>query len=124
MARQFPTALLRHTTTEGVHYDWLLADPNHPAGRLWTARTDMPSRTWSKLSHWLLEPIGAHRRIYLTYQGPVAGNRGEVVRVDEGVFHAEIWRPTYIVINLSMRRARGRIQLSEISEQVWRATWL
>ena len=33
-----------------------------------------------------MEPLGEHRREYLTYEGPVSGGRGEVKRVAGGTY--------------------------------------
>src|SRR5690349_7523608 len=71
---RLPTVLLRHEAPDGSHYDWLLADPrtaHDPESRLWTARVMEPSSRWAELGMWDLQPIGAHRRIYLTYEGPI-----------------------------------------------------
>ena len=38
------------------------------------------------LDGFVVERIADHRRLYLDYEGPVSGNRGQVTRVDEGVF--------------------------------------
>jgi hypothetical protein len=38
-----------------------------------------------------LTPLAPHRREYLTYEGPVAGNRGgDVTRVAEGTFERSV----------------------------------
>lgn len=42
------------------------------------------SPAWPIVEPVQLERLGDHRRAYLSYQGPVSGGRGEVVRVAEG----------------------------------------
>lgn len=72
--------ILHHRTEEGEHWDlmleqgevlltWqLLRDPFAPANY------PIPARR-----------IGDHRKLYLTYEGPLSGGRGTVRRVDEGL---------------------------------------
>lgn len=53
------------------------------------------------------EPLGLHRIGYLDYEGPVSGNRGEVIRWDAGEFTVieetdERWR-----VCLSGRKLKG-----------------
>ena len=124
MAMKLKTALLRHTTRDGLHFDWLLTDPRDPAGLLWTARTGRPSDEWAKLPCWDLTPISGHRRTYLTYEGPVSGDRGEVSRVDQGYFTAELWTDARIVIDLRFERCEGRVEMTQLSDVCWRAAWL
>jgi hypothetical protein len=77
-------AVLRHETPpgyrQGPHWDLLL---EHEGTLL----------TWA-LNQWppVHTPITAtklpdHRLTYLTYEGPVPGDRGHVTRVDEGEYH-------------------------------------
>ena len=142
------TVLLRHQMHGWTHYDWLLVDPTalrDAARPLWTARTSLPSGVWPKLGSWLLAPARPHRRVYLTYQGPVpapgsaetphadapgllppapSAGRGVVTRVDAGRFLPLVWTPSRIVIELELRRAGGVVELRRISAACWRARWL
>lgn len=52
-----------------------------------------------------------HRRLYLEYEGPVSGNRGRVLRVDEGVFEWIEKSESRWVVDLAGRRFAGRIEL-------------
>jgi hypothetical protein len=120
-----PTVLLRHETAGGVHHDWLMADPRKsadPESRLWTGRVGPPSRDWADLGTWPVQPIGAHRRDYLTYEGPLSGGRGRVTRVDEGTFVPLDWTKTRILIDLKFRHCQGRVELVPIDQGLWRAT--
>ncbi|MEM9020545.1 MAG: hypothetical protein AAGC44_08275 [Planctomycetota bacterium] len=90
------TAILEHTTDQGVHHDWLIEDPSlanpyAPDARLWTARFIPPPTHWPGLGCFELEVLPPHRRAYLTYQGPVRANRGRVRRVASGLVVAELW---------------------------------
>lgn len=119
-----PTVLLRHDSPDGVHHDWLLGDPtrlDEPDAPLWTARVGPPSSEWTSLGAWQLEPIGSHRRLYLTYEGPLSGGRGTVTRVDEGTFVALEWTEQHILIDLAMRCCNARIDLLRHSPTRWQA---
>jgi hypothetical protein len=116
-----PTALLHHTTAEGSHYDWLLTNPHEPTGRLWTARVTIPSRLWAALGSWTLTPIPPHRRIYLSYQGPLSDNRGSVTRVDEGTILPLLWTSDRIEVCLSMRYCKGIVRMRKRSPDCWTA---
>lgn len=75
------TVLLRHDLPDGTHhFDWLLQRDD--VGPLVTFRLDRDM----SLSDGAFEgdPLPDHRRIYLTYEGPVSGNRGSVRRVAQG----------------------------------------
>ena len=44
------------------------------------------------------ESLGDHRKLYLDYEGPVVGNRGQVKRWDAGTYAALEERPERIAI--------------------------
>jgi len=130
-----PTALLRHETGGGSHYDWLLADPNffngitRPAPGdddpwLWTARVALPSARWRDAEIFEVEPIVHHRWRYLTYEGPLSHGRGSVTRVDQGVFGVIEWSAAKIEVHLTMRDVRGTLRLEPGSNGRWLARWL
>jgi hypothetical protein len=130
--QRLPTVLLRHDLPGGSHHDWLLADPrtaDSPEARLWTARVGPPSTHWAGLGVWDLDLIAAHRRVYLTYEGPLtpgpAGEpRGSVVRVDQGWFTAELWTDTRMLIDLHLRACRGRIEIERTAPDHWQARFI
>jgi hypothetical protein len=75
--RRLNFVVLHHTGIENPHYD-LLVDPGPPE----------PLWTW-RLSKWpadgaLVYRVADHRREYLSYEGTVTGDRGEVRRVAAG----------------------------------------
>ena len=119
--QNLPTALLHHTTRTGSHYDWLLADPRDPNGLLWTARTTVDSKTWAMRGSWALEPIAAHRRLYLDYQGAISGGRGSVMRVDRGWFTPKLWTGSRIVVALHFTHCAGVVEMRRASEKCWTA---
>lgn len=53
-----------------------------------------------------------HRRLYLDYEGPVAGNRGTVRRWDAGEFDWLNDEPDRVDVELRGTRLRGRAVLS------------
>lgn len=77
--------ILEHDT-EPHHFDLMLEVEGQDP--LWTwafYRTDLPDAP----DELPLERLPDHRNAYLTYEGPVSGERGSVSRVEEGT-----WTPT------------------------------
>lgn len=75
--------LLEHRWN-GVHWDFMLESE----GRLRTWAIDEPVVAGRILPARALDD---HRSAYLDYQGPVAGGRGSVARVDQGTYVASEW---------------------------------
>ncbi|MEM8758469.1 MAG: hypothetical protein AAGF47_11895 [Planctomycetota bacterium] len=80
----WPMVVLRHEVPDGsAHFDLLLDTAAAEAGPLMTfrchRRPDVP-----QAAPWLAERLPPHRRVYLTYEGPVSGDRGRVSRVASG----------------------------------------
>lgn len=122
-----PTVLLLHETRAGTHHDWLLGDPTRagaPDAPLWTARVATPTWHWRAARRLHLTPLPPHRRAYLAYQGPVAGGRGAVRRLDAGTVQPELWAASRIVLNVEMRWFRGRMELVKRSPALWDAVVL
>ncbi|WP_254508357.1 DNA polymerase ligase N-terminal domain-containing protein [Anatilimnocola floriformis] len=63
----------------GDHFDLMLEDG--PGGLLTWAVAKIPSSREQPA-----EQLPPHRRDYLTYEGPISNNRGEVQRVAAGTF--------------------------------------
>ena len=111
---RFDTVLLWHETAAGNHHDWLFVDPttlDQPEAPLTTYRIAAPPDQWLELGRMELTPIPPHRRIYLTYEGPISGNRGSVKRIDEGTFVPVLWTPQKKVIDLKLRRFQGVVSI-------------
>src|ERR1700755_874015 len=62
-----------------LHWDFLL----ETGDVLRTWRLQAPPPPGCRLS---AEPLAPHRKLYLDYEGPVSGNRGQVKRFDGGTF--------------------------------------
>jgi hypothetical protein len=57
------------------------------------------------------EAIGDHRLAYLTYEGPVSGDRGRVIAWDRGTFEWVEEGTELVVIVLQGERLRGTLRL-------------
>lgn len=83
---QYVVLYHRTTSTENrrgtdSHYDWMF----DRGESLWTWATDtLPELT--EIGPLEAIRLADHRRIYLTYQGPLTGGRGEVTQVESGDF--------------------------------------
>jgi hypothetical protein len=78
--RDTETVLLRHELPDGSwHHDWMI-DPGDDRPLI-TFRTEAMV---PEVDRFEAERLGDHRRVYLSYEGPVSGGRGEVRRVAAG----------------------------------------
>lgn len=77
--------VLQHTGYGEAHFD-LMIEAAAGAERLMTWRTPV----WPLEHGAALVPLGAHRRAYLEYEGPVSGGRGQVRRVARGTCRMRI----------------------------------
>ena len=114
-----PTTLLHHLGYGAPHYDWLLARDDD--GPLLTFRVDRPTADWLDAGRLELTPLGEHRRVYLTYEGPVSGGRGTVSRVDHGIHRPGIWAPNRIVTSVFWQDATLKMELFRQSDALWLA---
>lgn len=85
-------------------------------------------RTWRLLTEpscWPIdaESIGNHRKHYLTYEGPVSGNRGTVSQWDAGMYELTSQTEFRWVVTFSGARLSGRYVLEKAtSGDNWRGT--
>lgn len=89
--------ILKHTSSQGSHYDWLMENPDSASfaqDELWTSRVMLPPEHWLEAGRLMLTPLPVHRRRYLTYQGPISGGRGRVVRIAQGHALLQHWSRT------------------------------
>ncbi len=80
----------------------LLRDPTDPANY------PIPARR-----------IGDHRKAYLTYEGPLSGNRGTVRRVDEGSFRFIRQGAAGYSLDVNGRCLSGRFDLIVAGGEAW-----
>jgi hypothetical protein len=65
--------------------------------------------------------IGDHRLVYLDYEGPISGNRGQVRRWDAGDCHWVQRREQLIVVRLIGARVTGTLRLEWQNGDEWSA---
>lgn len=97
-------ALLYHDHPR-IHWDLLLEEGNV----LRAFRLDEPpeiGRTFQA------ERINDHRLIYLEYEGPISGGRGEVLQWDAGQFEWRHDSAERIAVDLVGRNFRGRLEMT------------
>jgi hypothetical protein len=87
-------AVLRHEDVDQPHFDFLFE--TSPGSMLKTWRLE----SWPVRDVQEAQPIRDHRPAFLTYQGTLTGDRGHVMRVDEGTCAPEIV-PRRVVVRLS-----------------------
>jgi hypothetical protein len=61
-----------------------------------------------------------HRRLYLDYEGPVSGGRGNVTRWDGGTFDWEVSKRDRLAVRLCGGRLRGVFRLERVRGGNWR----
>jgi hypothetical protein len=99
-------ALLEHRW-DGVHWDLLLDVGD--ALRTWAI--DAPIAVGLTLP---ARALGDHRRVYLDYEGAIAGDRGRVRRVDQGVYDPLVWTPELVRVVLSGVQLVGLAELRRV----------
>jgi hypothetical protein len=120
------TVILHHVLPQDSHYDWLLQCPSYaplPDQRLWTARITLPPQDWPVNRRIALTPLAPHRAVYLTYEGPVSGNRGHVTRIAQGQFTETTWTPERKILHLQWEHVALRQQV-EIHQPNRDEAWL
>jgi len=58
------------------------------------------------------EPLADHRMAYLDYEGPVAGDRGEVTRWDAGTYELSSETDENLTVKLAGTRLFGQARLT------------
>jgi hypothetical protein len=109
--------LLRHETppgySRGSHWDLMFEQAG--ALRTW-ALDELPVDDLSVAA----EQLADHRLVYLDYEGPVSGNRGEVRREDAGEFEVLEDGPDQFVVFVRGRKLQGRYELLRATDGRWR----
>ncbi len=86
------------------HWDFMLE--SHGVLRTWRLDHDP-----SLVTPILATPLPDHRLIYLEYEGPVSGQRGQVQRWDEGQYEILSEDEGSITVTLKGTRLQGRASL-------------
>lgn len=97
---------------EDIHWD-VMFEHGH-ALRTWAV--DAPIVAGATLP---TRPLPDHRRLYLDYEGPIAGDRGEVRRVASGTYRRVEWTEDRIVVALQSDQLSGRLTLSRTGGGAW-----
>ena len=105
-AKQF--VISEHTTPNGVHWDLMLEMDN----TLWTWRLNVPPAE-IKNKPILAERIHNHPLRFLTYEGPVQNNTGQVTIAEKGTY--QIIEQTENTLRLEMNGniLKGNFTLSD-----------
>lgn len=69
------------------------------------------------------ESLGDHRKMYLDYEGPVSGNRGQVKRWDTGTFAWLEESTDRFVVRLEGQRCSGEALLERAASGAWTFSW-
>jgi hypothetical protein len=107
--------ILRHTlpadSPRASHFDLMLEQE----GQLLTwAMAELPNATSQ-----LAEELPPHRIDYLTYEGPVSNNRGEVMRVRAGSFEWLVHDAHQIRVRLDSPQLTGEFRLERRVADCW-----
>jgi len=112
--------ILRHTMSEGSerpsHFDLMLEQE----GVLLTWAMDQ----WGELNvpHTAVE-LAPHRLDYLTYEGPVSNNRGDVERVAKGPIEWLVHNTDRMELKIDFGQWWGRLVLQRVSGEQWTAVF-
>jgi hypothetical protein len=98
-----------------LHWDFMLES----GGALRTWRLTSPPQPDLLIT---ATPLGEHRLAYLDYEGPLSGNRGNVVRWDRGDYEMVQDSGSHIIIKLQGEKTRGIAALSRSDADEWSMT--
>ena len=65
-----------------------------------------------------------HRLDYLTYEGEISGGRGTVALQDRGIYRAELWEESRMVVDLDGERHAGRAAFDHVTGTRWIMEWI
>lgn len=116
-------AILHHTgsATQASHYDLLFqtaegaGDDDRVLESYSTLKDEFPGCSGPVR----VKAIAPHRRIYLQYEGPLGGARGEVTRADGGEYTLETPAEGLRRLKLSGRRLQGAFILRRGADGAW-----
>jgi hypothetical protein len=124
------TVLLWHSMPEGGdHFDWMVARDSHETSPLITLRCETRLDQLGKGETAALQRIANHRAAYLQYEGPIAGNRGSVKRMNQGIVysHAPAGPLGTILMEIewgddSMQKKKQKVAITPNNSTHWIAT--
>lgn len=102
---------------------WALAQLPHDWAPLAECSEDAPGPAETNVLP--AEALGDHRPAYLDYEGPLSGDRGDVIRVEAGTFESVEHSPDRWDVTIGGRVLRGRITLKRLSAEGagWQLTY-
>ena len=84
----------------GVHFDVMLERGS--VLRTWAIDAPIVPQTPQRA-----RSLPDHRLIYLDYEGPISGGRGEVRRIFEGTYNVVVWSDDRVVVDLASDQLSG-----------------
>lgn len=60
-----------------------------------------------------------HRLLYLDYEGPIQGGRGQVARWEHGTFTGQVQGEDVVVVDLAGEHLRGVLRLRHTEGDAW-----
>jgi len=105
----------------GDHYDLMLSPPG--VGRLWTWAIPVDPLCQPLTFECEAERLPDHRRIYLDYQGPISGDRGQVRQAAKGTFEIVVWSEQQVEVRLWLDEAADHKDSFLISLTRQRTAW-
>lgn len=109
-------AILEHDHPQ-LHFDLLLESGDV----LWTWRLPCLPRPGEVLD---AERVFDHRLVYLEYEGPISGQRGTVLRRDQGTFEWLSCQEGHLEARLDGVKLHGLLRLMRQEGEHWRCEWL
>ena len=109
---KLPFVILRHSGCGSLHYDLMLSDGDALATWQLSTRPQSAAPGQSVRARRLAD----HRAAYLTYEGPVSRNRGQVKRIDEGSYECIEKTPLRWAVRLEGETLVGRFELARLDE--------
>jgi hypothetical protein len=105
--------ILRHQTPPGYarpsHWDFLLESGT--VLKCW-ALPEPPNPGPAQSA----EQLPDHRLLYLDYEGPISGGRGDVRRWDAGTFQWLVDQPGNVTVLLDGKQLRGTVRLVRVDQ--------
>lgn len=105
----------QHETVRGVHFDLMLEQP----AALTTFQLPCPPGRLPPGGDCEAVRLADHRKLYLSYEGPISGGRGTVRIVDRGRYAAETADPDRWTLRLAGEQAVGRFELRRLNGDRW-----
>jgi hypothetical protein len=110
--------ILHHRQRSGEHWDLMIEQPDALA--TWQLADD-PTRTEAPRAITATR-IGDHRKAYLTYEGPVSQDRGEVRRIEQGACELLCADDSTWLLHLQGNHLQGQYALRQVQANQWTFT--